>query len=292
MDDRIGAVITTTITSGAILALVSVGFVVVYRATKVVSFAQGAFTLVGAFVFLRCAEHGFGFAGALAVALVVDLILGAVIYRVVFARMEGSEPFIAAVATIGLAIVVESVATIVWGSSPIILPDVVSGRRFTPVSGLRFEAADLVVAGMALVVYLILALSLQRTRAGLRMRAVADMPKLAAHSGVNVTRMSMLAWAAAAGTAAVAGVAFLLTTQPAPTSVYALGLTAFPAILLGGFDSIGGAVVGGFGLALVQAVVVTQAGGDWQDIASYGLLLAVLAVRPQGLFGSAEASRV
>lgn len=292
MNDQVSAIITTTITSGAILALVSVGFVVVYRATKVVSFAQGAFTLVGAFVFLTCAQHGFGFLGALAAALVADLVLGALIYRAVFARMEGAEPFIAAVATIGLAIVVESVSVIVWGSSPIILPDVVSGRRFTPVAGLQFQVADLVVTGMALVVYLVLALSLQRTRVGLRMRAVADMPKLAAHSGVNVSRMSMLAWAAAAGTAAVAGVAFLLTTQPAPTGVYALGLTAFPAILLGGFDSIGGAVAGGFGLALVQAIVVTKAGGDWQDIASYGLLLAVLAIRPQGLFGSAEASRV
>lgn len=292
MNDQISAIITTTITSGAILSLVSVGFVVVYRATKVVSFAQGAFTLVGAFVFLHCAEHGFGFFGALATALVADLVLGAVIYRAVFARMEGAEPFIAAVATIGLAIVVESVAVIVWGSSPIILPHVMSERRFTPVAGLHVQVADLVVAGMALVVYLVLALSLQRTRVGLRMRAVADMPKLAAHSGVNVARMSMLAWAAAAGTAAVAGVAFLLTTQPAPTGVYALGLTAFPAILLGGFDSIGGAVAGGFGLALVQSIVVTKAGGDWQDVASYGLLLAVLAVRPQGLFGSAEASRV
>lgn len=102
----------------------------------------------------------------------------------------------------------------------------------------------------------------------------------------------MLAWAIAAGTAAIAGVAFIMTTQPSPSGVYGLGLVAFPAILLGGFDSVVGALVGGFLLSLAQNVVVTYAGGKWQDIASYGLLLIVLLIRPQGIFGSAEASRV
>jgi len=122
--------------------------------------------------------------------------------------------------------------------------------------------------------------------------AVADAPRLAAYAGVNVVAISALAWAVSSATAAVGGVAYIMTTQPGPDSVYSLGLIVFPAILLGGLDSIVGALVGGVVLALVQNVVATYADGTWTDIASYGLLLAVLLVRPQGLFGSAEVSRV
>jgi branched-chain amino acid transport system permease protein len=292
MDVRIGAIITTTITSGAIFALVSVGFVLVYRATKVVSFAQGAFTLVGAFVFVACADSGLGFALSLLLALAANAVIGALTYRGLFARMEGAEPFIKAVATIGLAITIEALAIVFGGSGPFIVPHVLSAQQYTLTPGLVISVADIVVVGLAVVVYGLLLACFGRTGIGLRMRAVADIPKLAAYAGVNVTAMSTLAWSVAAATAAVGGVAFLLTSQPAPTDVYALGLSAFPAILLGGFDSIAGAVIGGIALALVQAVVTTFAGGSWQDVASYGLLLLVLLIRPQGLFGSGEVSRV
>lgn len=292
MDVRIGAIITTTFTSGAILALISAGFVLVYRATKVVSFAQGAFTLVGAFVFVACVNGGLGFVASLAVALVGTAALGMAVYRGLFARMEGAEPFINAVATIGLAITVEALAIVIGGSGPIITPHVFPSREYTLASGVTVSLTELVVIGLAVVVFGVLVAVFTRTGFGLRVRAVADVPKLAAYAGVNVTAISALAWSAAAGTAAIAGVAFLLTAQPAPADVYSLGLSAFPAILLGGFDSIAGAVVGGLALALIQAVVVTFAGGSWQDVASYGLLLVVLLVRPHGLFGSTEASRV
>ena len=292
MSERVGTIITTTITSGAIYALVAVGFVLVYRATKVVSFAQGAFSLVGAFVFLACVNNGFGFVPALLVAVLANLAFGAATYRGVFARMEGAEPFISAMATIGLAIFIEAVAIMIGGSKPIIVPEVISGHQFTVANGLVFDVSDLVVVGIVILVFAVLFLGFGRTRIGLRMRAVADLPKLAAYSGVNVTAVSMLAWALAAAAAAIAGISFLFSSQPAPTDVYALGLAAFPAILLGGFDSIVGALVGGVGLAFVQVVVVTYAGGEWQDVASYGLLLLVMLVRPQGIFGSAEVSRV
>lgn len=292
MSVRIGTIISTTVTSGAIYALVAVGFVLVYRATKVVSFAQGAFSLVGAFVFLACANNGLGFVPSLLAALLANLVFGGVTYRGVFARMEGAEPFISAMATIGLAITVEAVAIMIGGSNPIIVPEVISGHQFTIARGLIFDVSDLVVIALTALVFAALFVGFGRTRIGLRMRAVADVPKLAAYSGVNVTGVSTLAWALAAASAAIAGIAFLFSSQPAPSDVYALGLAAFPAILLGGFDSIVGALVGGIVLAFVQVVVVTYAGGEWENVASYGLLLLVMLVRPQGIFGSAEVSRV
>lgn len=292
MSERIGAIITTTVSSGAIYALLAVGFVLVYRATKVVSFAQGGFTLVGALVFLVCARHGSGFVLALLAAVAANAVLGSATYRGVFARMEGAEPFVSAMATIGLAITIEAMALIIGGSSPIDVPNVISSRQFTITTGLTFDVMDFVVIGLTALVFVSLIVGFGRSRIGLRMRAVADVPKLAAYTGVNVTAISTLAWAMAAASAAVAGIAFIFTSQPAPSDLYDLGLAAFPAILLGGFDSIVGALVGGVLLALIQAVVVTYAGGQWQDAASYGLLLGMMLLRPQGLFGSAEVARV
>lgn len=292
MSVRIGAIITTTVTSGAMYALVAVGFVLVYRATKVVSFAQGAFTLVGAFVFLACANNGLGFVPSLIAGIAANAALGGATYRGVFARMEGAEPFISAMATIGLAILVEAVALVIGGSNPIVVPNVLSSRQLTIVHGLTFGVSAIVMTVIAIGVFAVLVLGFGRSRIGLRMRAVADVPKLAAYSGVNVTRVSTLAWGLAASIATIAGVSFIFSAQPAPTDVYDLGLAAFPAILLGGFDSIVGALAGGVALAFVQAVVSTYAGGKWQDVASYGLLLLVMLLRPQGLFGSAEVSRV
>jgi branched-chain amino acid transport system permease protein len=292
MGERIGAIITTTVSSGPIYALLAVGFVLVYRATKVVSFAQGAFTLVGGLFFLACAHNGLGFVPALLIAIIANLALGGFTYRAVFARMEGAEPFVSAMATIGLAVTFEAVGLIVGGSSPITVPNVLSSRQFTVTNHLTLSVVDFVVIGLAALVFLLLFLGFGRSRIGLKMRAVADVPKLAAYSGVNVTAISTLAWGLAAGTAAVAGIAFMFTSQPAPSDLYDLGLAAFPAILLGGFDSILGALIGGILLALIQAIVVTYAGGEWQDAASYGMLLLVMLVRPQGLFGSVEVSRV
>lgn len=292
MSIRLGSIITTTVTSGAIYALVAVGFVLVYRATKVVSFAQGAFTMVGALVFVACAEGALGFVPSLLVAVAANALLGGLIYRIVFARMEGAEPFISAMATIGLGILIEAVALIINGSDPLVVPNVLSSRQLSIDGGLTFQISNIIIIGLAALVFAVLFVGFAKSKVGLRMRAVADAPKLAVYSGVNVSRVSMLAWGLAAGCAAIGGLAFLFTAQPAPSDVYALGLAVFPAILLGGFDSILGALVGGVALALTQALVVTYAGGDWQDVASYGLLLIVMLIRPQGLFGTAEVSRV
>ena len=292
MDPKLANLITGTLTTGAILSLISVGFVIMYRATKVVSFAQGAFGLIGSFVFLGLINSHLGLYPSIVLTIAINLAVGALTYQIVFSRIVGSEPFITAMATIGLAIVLEACAIMIWGSGPILLPSVISGSTFHIWGSLAVTPTEIFIVGSAIVVFAVLILSLYRTRLGLKVLAVADAPRLAAYAGVNVVAISALAWAVSSATAAVGGVAYIMTTQPGPDSVYSLGLIVFPAILLGGLDSIVGALVGGVVLALVQNVVATYADGTWTDIASYGLLLAVLLVRPQGLFGSAEVSRV
>jgi branched-chain amino acid transport system permease protein len=292
MSPQVAGLITGTLTTGAILSLIAVGFVVMYRATKVVSFAQGAFSLVGGFSFMALSQHHVNVVLALLASIVISLFAGALTYQLVFRRLVGAEPFVTAIATIGLATLIEACAIIIWGSGPIILPNVLSGRVYHVSGSLLVTSADIFIVGAAVVVFALLVPMLYRTQLGLRVQAVADHPRLAAYVGVNVIAITTLAWAVSAATAAVGGVAFLLTSQPSPDSVYSLGLVVFPAILLGGLDSIVGALVGGMLLALVQNVVTTYVSGTWVDVVSYGLLLAVLLIRPQGLFGSTEVSRV
>jgi branched-chain amino acid transport system permease protein len=289
---QVASLITGTLTTGAILSLLSVGFVIMYRATKVVSFAQGAFSLLGGFTFMALTQDGVGLWAALVVTLVVALAAGTVTYLVVFVRLVGAEPFITAIATIGLGTLIEACAIIAWGSGPIILPTVISGRVYRLTGSLTVSVTQIFIVVSAVVIFAVVITALRRTRLGLRVQAVADQPRLAAYVGINVIAITTLAWAISSATAAVGGVAFLLTTQPSPDSVYSLGLVVFPAILLGGLDSVGGALVGGILLAFIQNLVTTYANGTWQDVTSYGLLLLVLLIRPQGLFGSAEVSRV
>jgi branched-chain amino acid transport system permease protein len=137
-----------------------------------------------------------------------------------------------------------------------------------------------------------LILALRTTRLGLQMRAVADTSVVAATLGVNVRRVAAISWALAAAVAAVAGIVYSLGTDVSPSSIPNLGLMVFPAVLLGGLDSIGGALLGGIVLAAAQSAAVTLINASWSEVTGYLLLMVVLFVRPSGLFGRREAIRL
>jgi branched-chain amino acid transport system permease protein len=288
-----GALIGTLV-DGSLLALIGVGFVVIVRATRVVSFAQGAFMVFGALIFYSLtASAGLGLIPALICSCAAVGIIGALCYRLAFARVVGAPALVSAMATIGLGILGESVAIMIWGTQAIVIPARVINSNSIRIGGnFYISHAGIATIVLAIVITAILIASLQFTKTGLRMRAVADHPRLAAFNGVNVVRMSTLAWAIAGVTAAAAGVAFMLAGQPDPDQVYSLGLVAFPAIILGGLDSIPGVLVGGLLIAAVQQFTITYLGGQYEDLVSYGVLLIVLFVRPRGLFGRTEAARL
>ncbi|HVV08121.1 branched-chain amino acid ABC transporter permease [Amycolatopsis sp.] len=293
MNTDLATIVASGLTTGCIYALIGVGFVVVFRATGVVSFAQGAFMVLGALLFGTLSHLGTGLAVGLVVVCVALAVVGALIYRLVFARLVGAEPFVLSVATVGLGTLVSAVALLVWGPTTILVsPQFDPGTRYHVVGALNFTPRDLFTLALTVVVFAVVLLGLHRTPIGLRMRAVAGNARLAAHVGVDVVRTSTGAWAIGGLTAGLAGVVFLLGTQPDPGSVYSLGLAAFPAILLGGLDSIAGSLLGGVLIGLLQAAVGVYLGGEWQDVVSYGVLLAVLLLRPQGIFGGAEVARL
>jgi branched-chain amino acid transport system permease protein len=258
-----------------------------------VSFAQGAFMVLGALIFGTVSHDGGNLAVGLVVVCAALPVIGGLIYWLVFSRLVGAETFVTSVATVGLGILVEAVALLIWGPTTILVQAPFSALTSYRVWGqLHLTPLDLFTFIVTAAVFIVILVGLHRSRVGLRMRAVASNTRLAAFNGVNVVRTSTLAWSLGAVTAGLAGVVYLLGTQPDPGSVFSLGLAAFPAILLGGLDSIVGALVGGLLIGLGQAAIGVYLGGNWQDVVAYAVLLVVLLVRPQGIFGDARVARL
>jgi branched-chain amino acid transport system permease protein len=281
-----GAIVT-----GCIYGLVGVGFALLFRASKVLSFAQGGFMLLGAFVFYSLVTGGQGFMPAVLVTTLIVAAFSALVYVLIFARVAAREAFATSVATIGLAGVLQAAVGITYGTAPLSLPDVVPTRAFR-VLGAVVPVADIVAVAMAAAVVAILVPTLRRSQIGLRMNAVADNATLAVHLGISSARTATLAWALAGGTAALAGIAFSMRSAVDPVGVANIGLLAFPAIILGGLGSVGGALAGGLLLAGIQNAVRLGIGAGWVDLVSFAIMLAFLFFRPSGLFGKAEVARL
>lgn len=282
-----GAVVT-----GSIYGLVGMGFALLFRASKVLSFAQGGFVLIGASLFYDFAQHGWGFIPAVIATVAAVALLSAVLYVVAFARVAAREPFTTSVATIGLAGVVTSAVAIAYGTAPLNVPDTVVPTRAFHVLGVVIRSADIIVVSLAVVVAAALLAMLRLTPLGLRMRAVADNVSLAAHLGVRPARVAATAWTLAGAIAALAGVAFSVLFTVDPTGISNVGFLAFPAIILGGLDSVGGALVGGILVAGIQNWAQLTLGSRWVDLVSFAVMLAILLVRPTGIFGKAEVVRL
>jgi branched-chain amino acid transport system permease protein len=294
MPQELANIIVGTITLGFVYGLIGLGFVSIYRSTGVMSFAQGSFMLIGAMLYYTITTqpgHQDAVTGLVLMAVAMFLV-GCAVYRAVLGRILGLDPLTVSIATLGLSIVLQMIAFMIWG------PSIVQYRSMLSFTGhdiglnLRFNQVQLFTIVVGIVITAGLAYITGRTRLGLSMRAIAESPSLAAYTGINVRRLSTVAWGIGAATAAVAGVVYGLATQVDPGSLPSVGLLAFPAMLLGGLDSIAGAVVGGFLLAAIQNVTQVTVGSIWQDVTSYGVLLIVLFVRPQGLFGSPVVARL
>lgn len=281
-----------SIVTGSIYGLLGVGFALLFRASKVLSFCQGGFMLLGAFIFYEL-QTSYDTPFLLGVLVTVSLVavFSGVVYLVVFSRVAAREAFATSVATIGLAGVLQAVVAVRYGTAPLTMPDVVSTRAFRVLNAV-VPVADLVAVAMAVAVVVALVAMLRFTPLGQRMNAVADNASLSQHLGISAARVASIAWALAGATAALAGVAFSLRSSVDPVGVSNVGLFAFPAIILGGLDSVGGALAGGIILGAIQNTVQLVFGAGWVDVVSFAAMLGFLLVRPSGLFGKTEVVRL
>jgi branched-chain amino acid transport system permease protein len=281
---------------GCIYALVALGFTVVYRASKVINFAQGSMLLVGAYlVSVLATGLGLPFGVAVIAAIVLLAAGGAVFQMTVLRRLLGQPVFGLVMVTIGLSIAINSTIAAIFGGNARILGDP-WGASAVSAGGVTLNWVRIwtvLCAGLILALYF----GFDRfSRYGLAMRATAADEEAAAAVGLPVRRVYALTWAIAGGVAAVGGLflaGFPSSVNPALGDV---ALRAFPAVILGGLDSPTGAVVGGITIGIVEVMASGYApgwlGSNFSGVAPYVVMILVLLSRPYGLFGTPPVERV
>lgn len=273
---------------GAIYAALALAIVLTWRASRSVNFALGGLAMLTTYLADTALQHGTGYWAALAIALAAGLLLGAGAEVLLVRRAARSGPIGTVAVTIGLLILVEAVAGMIWGGgirsfrAPFSVAGLHAGKRVIALSSF-----DLYVLAAVAVGLIALTALFRFTALGLRMRATAFHAEVARLLGVRVGRILTLSWALAAVFGSLAGVLVAPKVFLAPTSMDGALIYAFTAAVIGGLDSAVGAVVGGLVLGLVTSYVGawSAAGPSLEVLGAFVLLIAVLMVRPQGLFG-------
>jgi len=281
---------------GAIYTLLALGFVIIYKSMSVISFAQPALMMSGAIlVSYLSPRFGFWFAVILGGALIAVVAL--VIERLAIRPMVGKAVFVIAIITIGVDIVVRVVAGAFVGSDPRVIGDP-WGLEVWRIGGVQIQHRHVAAVVAAAIIVALLAAFFRYTPIGLAMRAAALDQEAAMAQGVNVGTVFATSWAMAGFLAAIAGV-FAAAGNPLDQNLWIIGLAALPVIILGGLDSLLGAVVGGLIIGVVEALVRNYHSDlfpglstNTGPLAPYVVMLLVLLVRPYGLFGTKEVERV
>jgi branched-chain amino acid transport system permease protein len=281
----------TGLSSGAVLALAALGFVLIYKASGVINFAQGQFLLVGAFVvWALTVDAGWHWALAVAGAVAVAIALGLVIERLILRPLVGEPTISVIMVTIGLAQVLGALVQIIWGTNPRQFPEFIPSDPVT-IAGAMVGENRLWAVGLAAVALVAFGLFFRRSRHGIAMRAVADDQQAALTMGISVRRIFALGWALAAVSALIGGVLLGDVTEVSQRLTN-FGLLVFPVVILGGLDSVPGTIVGGVVIGLSAQYVSGYADPGLAQIVPYLLLIAILMVRPYGLFGETRIERV
>jgi len=273
--------------AGVMYSLVAIGFVLIYKTSRVLNFAQGSMVLLAALTFVSLLERGVPFWASLLLALAAMVLLGLAIERTVLRPLVNKPPITLFMATLGLSYVIEGVAQLVWGTQVHGLDLGIDDKPFE-VGGILISKFDLVAAGIAAAMVALLTGFFRYTRIGLAFRAAADDQFAAFAVGLRLTRIWATAWVAAGVVALVAGLLWgaRLGVQ---FSLSFVVLKALPVLVLGGFDSILGAIVGGLligaGEKLSEVYIGPFFGGGIESWFAYVIALVFLLVRPAGLFG-------
>jgi branched-chain amino acid transport system permease protein len=280
--------------SGVMYSLVAIGFVLIYKTSGVLNFAQGAMLLLAALTFVSLVERGVPFAVALVATFAAMVVLGILIERTVLRPLVNKPPMTLFMATLGLSYVIEGAAQLLWGTQVHGL-DLGIEDRPLQISGVFISKFDLFSAAVAAAMVGLLTGFFQYTRIGLAFRSVADDQVAALAVGLRLQRIWAIVWSAAGLIALVAGLLWgaRLGVQ---FSLSLVVLKALPVLVLGGFDSILGAIVGGLLIGatekLSEVYIGEYFGGGIEGWFAYAAALAFLLVRPAGLFGQKLVERV
>jgi len=280
---------------GALYSMIALGFVIIYKASDVLNFAHGEITMLGAYIFysLNALMH-LPFIISFAITLIFSFALGLLIEKLLLRKMMGEPIFSIIMVTLGLGLMIRSLIKMFWGAFNRSMP------RFFSEEPLLLGDVVLPWAYLAMIIsavgfFVIFLLFFRYSKKGLAMRATANRQDIAYIMGIDVKGIFGISWGIACIVAAVSGCLYayinLLNAQ-----LYTLGLKVFPAVILGGLDSIGGAIVGGIIIGVLENLAggyFSHAfGGGLKELAPYIILLLVLMIRPYGLFGTEEIEKL
>jgi branched-chain amino acid transport system permease protein len=281
------------ISIGCVYALVALGFVLIYKATEVVNFAQGELMMVGAFFAFTFVDlGGLPFVVGLPLAMGASALFGALLNQSLLRPLIGRSPFTTVLATVALATLLRSLASMVpgWGTQTHLLSNPVAGKKLNA-AGVILSYEHLIVISATVALCTALYLFFRFARVGVALQAVSQNQLAAGYCGIPVKRMHSLIWAISAAVSALAGV-LLAPMTFVHTGMGYVGLKAFPAAVIGGFGSIPGAIFGGLIIGVIEELSGLYAPEGVKHVAAYVALLALLVVRPQGLFGVSLRERV
>jgi branched-chain amino acid transport system permease protein len=274
------------IVDGAIFALVAAGFVLIYQVTGIINLAQGEFVMIGGMTAAWLAASGVPLAGAGVLGVVAAAAVGAISYVIAIRPARGANNVTMLFITLGLDVALRGLALFVWGTNPYSLPAFSSGNAITIFGGVLPPQAAWVLATDALV-FGALYLFFARTRMGTAVRAAVANPPIASTFGIPLRTFAFLSFTVAAAIGGLGGVVI----TPIPGVQYDAGLTyglaGFVAAVLGGLDSLPGALLGGFALGIVEHIAAGLISPGWDQGIGFLILVLVLVVRPQGLLGRA-----
>jgi branched-chain amino acid transport system permease protein len=284
--------------SGVMYSLVALGFVLIYKASGVFNFAQGAMVFFAALTFVGFLEMGLNFWVAFVLTLGAMVVLGLLTERIVLRPLVNQPQISLFMATIGLAFVIEGIAQLLWGSQPHGLDIGIQDEPLgwiADATGMNVSKFDLAAAGIAAALVTTLAQFFSRTRIGRALRAVADDHQAALAVGIPLQQIWGIVWTVAGFVALVAGLLWG-ARNGVQFSLTFLALKALPVLILGGFESIPGAVIGGLIIGasekLAEVYIGPHVGGGIEGWFPYVLALLFLLVRPEGLFGEKHIDRV
>jgi branched-chain amino acid transport system permease protein len=293
---------------GSIYALIALGYTMVYGIMQLINFAHGEVTMMGAMICLTVLNAMLGSSGlpyylvlvlGMGTAVVFCMALGFTIERVAYRPLRNAPRLAPLITAIGMSIVLQNVAMLIWGKRPLNFPDIIPIARFE-ILGAHITNVQIVIIVSAVVLMLGLWQLINRTRLGRAMRATSQSPALASLMGINPNTIISITFMIGGGLAAVAGIMVNAYYGPAHyTMGFMLGLKAFTAAVLGGIGNVAGAMFGGILLGLIESLGAGYIhkltfgfmGSDYQDVFAFMVLIMILVFRPSGLFGERVGDR-
>lgn len=275
------------IVAGAMYALMAMGLALIWGTMRVLNFAHGEFFMLGAFLALTALHVlGLPLLPSIAVAVLAVVVIAMLLHRCTVNVLAGRPGFdFGTIAiTLGLSIVLQDSALLIWGERFREMPYFLEG--VTRTFGVRLPMQRVLIVVVAIVSVALLALFLRYTRFGVALRAVASDPEAAAACGIDTARVHVVTFGIAAGLAALGGIMLAPIMAVNPWMGIPLLLKAFVVVVLGGLGSLPGAVIGGFLLGIIEALGVAVFSSEWREVVAFAVLIVVLWVRPHGLFGT------